>query len=651
MAETATFTIKIDAQSNAPAAGDSVEALRQKLLASQEAVKSYGSALRGLRGSSDEVKSAKTQLKAAVDAERASISQANLALLKQGTTYESVAKSAREKAKADKDAASSAGKLSGPLGEANSKLEDFREKLGSSSGRASLLAAGFVGLAAAAVGLATSLAGAAFSLAKFVVEEASALRTMSLFREAATGSAENAKAFGHQIDALGDKIPTPRAELNELSLSLSRALVGTRVSGQGIVDTFNAVAQTSAAMGDSAGKAIEGIITRGKMMGRLGLGINELQGTGLNFQDVAGQLSKNLKIGIAEAQNQLRMGRVKIDDGAKAIRDAVEKRFGKINASRMLDINVQLQKFKDNLANLTKNVDIEKILKPFAELGKLFSEDSVLGYNLQKLVTAFGNGLGDTFRELLPAIKKLFYTIVNESLKAYIAVYDLDQQFKNILGTGYKMKFLEVLFGGILLQWKALLGIIELATDALAAFTGVGSKTHVNAAKQKVADITGKPIADDAKASHASGKAITDGLKAGVDAGAADVANATKSLGKGAKDSFRDTMGIHSPSAVFAEYGAQTAAGYKQGIDANAESAQTAVNGLAPKAPEVNIPALSGAPAASGNTTVSVTLNLEFPNAKNGSEVSQALQGDANLKANITKLFEQVLRGQGVPTS
>src|SRR6202008_1610933 len=65
-----------------------LEGLRAKIEQSQTAIKGMSGALRSLRGASDEVVAAKTALKARLDAERGAISQANLALLKQGQTYE-----------------------------------------------------------------------------------------------------------------------------------------------------------------------------------------------------------------------------------------------------------------------------------------------------------------------------------------------------------------------------------------------------------------------------------------------------------------------------------------------------------------------------------------------------------------------------------
>ena len=112
--KTLTFGIKVQADSNANAAADTVESLTAKIKESQESVKSYGATLRQLRGSTAEVKSAKEKLKGAVEAEKNAISANALALGKLGTTYAQVtretqkaaasAESMKEKTRALRDA-------------------------------------------------------------------------------------------------------------------------------------------------------------------------------------------------------------------------------------------------------------------------------------------------------------------------------------------------------------------------------------------------------------------------------------------------------------------------------------------------------------------------------------------------------------------
>src|SRR4051794_20602167 len=79
-----------------------MENLRQKIGAGSDAIKQMSSALRSLRGNTSEVKDAKKQLQAKIDAMKDSVSGANLALLKTGTTYEKLSGQAKKLAEQER---------------------------------------------------------------------------------------------------------------------------------------------------------------------------------------------------------------------------------------------------------------------------------------------------------------------------------------------------------------------------------------------------------------------------------------------------------------------------------------------------------------------------------------------------------------------
>ena len=615
----AVWGISIRADSNANEAATAQERLLQQINRSQEAVKSYQSSLSKLRGSSDEVKAAKEKLKAAVEGEKEAISRATLALDKMGTTYAETSKAAaKAKAAADKNSASIMG-----LG-------------------ITWTAAGEL-IASALKSIASAVFGALVSLAKFIPESANALRTMGLFREAATGSAENAKAFGHQIDALGDKIPTSREELNKLSIEMSKSLVSTRVSGQGIVDTFNAVAQASAAMGDSTGKAIGNIIERGKMLGRIGIGFNELQGTGIAFQDVAQQLSKNLGIGINEAQMQLRMGRVKIDAGAKALREVVEKRFGGINARRMLDLNVMATKFRDNLQRLTEDVDLEPILGGFEKMGKLFSQNTVTGRGLKQLVTAFGEGMGKIFKVITPLAEKFFKQLIIESLKLEVNVLRLNKWLKETFGADFTSKI--DLASTAITAAKVAFGLLAAGVAITAAgIVAVIAAVYAvqEAIKGAVKWVESLKKAFDEGGWGELGSAIISGLVDGFKAETNRLLTAVSTVADGVKNAFKKALGIHSPSKVFEGFGKMTGAGFEKGVEASSSGASGAAERM------VTPPSIAAGGKSSGGGSVSATVNVHFPNVKDGEGVKQVLAGP-EFKAAFLKVLEDAMRGAGSP--
>src|ERR1700691_575246 len=140
--KSATYSIRIETEARSVEAGAaSLDQLKASLGASMDASKLLGAAMRGLKGSSDEVKDARAQLKAQLEAERGAVTQGTLALLKQGTSYEQLAQKERlaaqelgklqkeqEKAKADA-LAKSVEQLKASLSAAGGPVEDVRGRV------------------------------------------------------------------------------------------------------------------------------------------------------------------------------------------------------------------------------------------------------------------------------------------------------------------------------------------------------------------------------------------------------------------------------------------------------------------------------------------------------------------------------------------
>lgn len=89
------------------------------------------------------------------------------------------------------------------------------------------------------------------------------------------------------------------------------------------------------------------------------------------------------------------------------------------------------------------------------------------------------------------------------------------------------------------------------------------------------------------------GKNIIDGLINGLKSMVSNLGNAVVNIAKGVADSFKSTLGIHSPSTLFMEYGIYTGEGYAIGIDKSADEIYKSFDNLnldyeAAKLPSVN---------------------------------------------------------------
>ena len=605
----ATYSIRVD--SNAKQVGaegaEGLEQLKGSIGRSQDAIKLLSSAMRGLKGSSDEVKGAREALKAQMEAEKGALTATTLALLKQGTSFDQLASKEKAAASATKKAAEeqekarakvdkSVAAAGGPLAELREKFATLDEAMSTSEGRAALAAKGLAGLASVAIGAAVAigvvvaaLAAGAIALGKWIIESANAQRDMALQREAWTGSAANAKAFGNQIDALGRKIATPKEELNELSGSLSRALSGTRVSGQGIVDTFNAVAQASAAMGKEAGSQIEEIIKRSARFGRVSINPFELQGSGLKQRDVAAQLAKDLGVGVNQAQLALMQGRVKVDDAAKALREAVEKRFGEVNAKKLISLDASAIKLKKNLSGLTSDVKFDGLLRSVSKLADLFDSTTFTGKTLKTIVTTIGNTLGKGFEDSIPKIKTAFLTAELATLKFLITVYKVDSAIAGVFGKDWKGSLLGKALDNFEAQARAIAKGFQVISDVLDRLEGKSG-----AAGKNKTQVVGSAVDDQQPHGRKLGDDLTKGIEAGIKSGAVGPIKAAKDLVGDIKAAFAKDLEIHSPSKVFERFGLAIPQGAEKGVDKGAGGLGDAVGRMADKA----APSSQGAGAA-----------------------------------------------------
>jgi hypothetical protein len=643
----ARFAINLEGNASQVAAstGDALQDLRKSIVGSQDAIKAMSGDLRRLRGNSDDVKTAKETLKNKIEAEKAAISAATIAISKQGVTLDKLSdeakkaaaaqeklKNAQEKLKADKanrlNAAITAG--GGPVADLASKFKALDEVLGGSN---ALMAAGTfaaVGLVAAIAAVTVAVLAGVVAFAKWVVEAGNAARTAGLMREAALGSAEQAANLGTQVDALAGKLATPKTKLNELATDLSKM---SRLTGPEIVDTFNAVGQASEAMGDTVGNKFKDILTRGQRFQRLQINPFELQGTGVEFKDVAEQLAKNTGRSVKDAQQALFQGRVKLDVGAKAIRDVIEKRFGEVNAKKLLDVGVQFEKLKEKIGLLATGVHLEPLLKAMSTLFDLLDPSkTVTGAALKELVTIIGNDLVGAMTKGAPVGKSFFKGMVIGALELVLGFYKAKTALKPFQDALPSLKTAGELGKLAMYGLGAALGVVALALAASALAIGQMTKQL-----RDVLDIGGKLRADFSSGDWTSvGADLVKGLIAGIVPGGADIVDAVSTLGKKAKQALKDELGIHSPSTVFAELGEHTAAGFAQGIDEGSGGASSAASSM------VQVPG-GGKGGAGGG--MSVTIQIDARGASK--DAVDGLSDDAFLKK-LTDALERAAVSAGV---
>jgi hypothetical protein len=641
VANEAVFDISL--QGNAPQASReaaaSIAEMRDRLIAGEKAIKTYSETLRRLRGSSEEVKTEKAALQAKINGLRDDMSALSVSALKSGVALEDL--STRTKA-ASSDAGgmgSAIEQVGGPVTALQSKLAGLAKIVGNGSVSSGVFRLALVGVAAAVIAVTVAAAGLAAKMAAFVVEGANAARTTALFREAAAGGAANGAALGTQIEALAGKVSTSREELAGLANELAR----TGMRGETIVDTFNAVAQASDAMGSEAANKIRGLVEAGRLSQRLFVSRESLVGTGVAFDEVAERLAASMKIGVKDARAALAEGRVPLGLGAKVLRETIEKKFGELNARKMLDLGVQSQKFRESLLGLTKDVKLEPLLKGVEGFRLLLDESTVSGAALKKLVTVFGNGAVAIFGEATPIAEQFFKGLVIGGLTLTVAVLKMRKSLNETFGDTKLLGNIDLLGASLkagqyaAVSIAAVLGLVAVAVGAV----GYSAAASIGTMQKLWGLLTGFHARLSAMSWSDIGTNIVDGIVSGVTGGARKLKDAVVGLADTARKAFTTRTEIRSPSRVFQRDGRQLPAGTAKGVEQGAGLVRRAVDRMVPEPP------IGGAKAARAGGGGAVERVLRIVLEVKGDGPRDAFRAP-NVRAELLEVLRELAASEGV---
>jgi len=652
----ATFSVKLDGNADAVAqrvAGE-MENMRRSIGAGQSALKQMNAQLKALAAAGESAAEVKADLAKKIEAEKQALAQLTVQQIKatelnkraidHAKQLAAKKKALSDQAKADKEKQdklnASAAKAGGPVVALRDKLNGLKEAFSTSQGRSALLAAGVVTLTVAVVAAAAAFAAGAVSLGAWIIKSADAARSAGLLRQAAMGaSAQWGKNAGEQVDALALKVPTAKAQIDALGNSLAKS----RIGGQIWVDTLNAVTQASAALGDEAGGKLREFVERGRLMGRMQINPLEMIGSGIDFQDVAKELAKSMKVGVKEAQAALFEGRVKLGDGAAAIRAAVEKKFGGINLRQMLSLENLSKKLGEAFTALTRDVDLEPILQGLKEMSEIFSLSTESGQALKQIVTIFGKELSSSFATTTPLAKKFVYGLIIGAQELTIGYLKARNELRKMFADSDLLKNVDGMKIALQAGKTALYGMAAAAVIVVGAFAAVAATVGAAWAALTTFTSLGERIGTELRNVDwkALGKSVVEGLADGLKMGASLLVAPVVGLASTIKKAFTTAMEIRSPSRVAKGWGKDIDAGLEGGIEDHADGPQRAVSNLltdGPKSPK-------GGASAGASVTVNVTINVNGNDAK---QIAAQLQ-QTSLLEQLTKTIADACQGAGIP--
>lgn len=365
MADTAKFEISLDDGVSGPAktAKSALGDLRAQLDRSRSELASMNRAMREMKAGGDTASAGFVELKAKIEAQKASVASATAKYVELGGSFRKVAPEAKKAKSAMESLVDSAGSSAPPLAKMVSQLGLIGPiGLVAAAGVAAIVAA------MAAVTIATLAAGAA--LAVYGIRAADARRSEGLRLEGLTRlrrgmgqTAGVASEMQSAIDRVSDSSSASRGTLEGYASRLHR--LGLR--------------------GGNFTAALEGMAIRGEVLGDR------------YAQSFAGM-----------AAAAARSGR-----SVRALADDVKARLGDLASQKLQALDVQTRKWRENMDALFRNVKIDGFLKLLQAVVKSFSQASVTGRAmagiLERMFEPFNAGANRSVGTMRRFMEKLVF--------------------------------------------------------------------------------------------------------------------------------------------------------------------------------------------------------------------------------------------------
>lgn len=564
-----TFALNLEDGTSGPAgkAAHALEALKKQIGADTKELAALQRAMKNLQGGTSVNIQQFRALQKQIDEKKQAISQATSAVIALGGSLTSTGGKGGKITSLLEQLEKNAQGVGGPLGTVSSRLGAVRSMLGGG-----LIALGIVAITAALVGLTAASIAAGAALLKYGIGQANARRAELLRLEGLTKlrdwygiAAGNANELQSAIDNVAGKSALGRDQIAKYAEQLYRAhLRGTNLS-----------------------TALEAVAIKASTQG-----------------EAQAQMFASWAAGAALARGSV-----------KRLADDVKARLGGIASRQLLDLDVQTQKMRENFDALFRGLKIEGLLKALTLCTDLLSQSTATGRALKSIVEGLFQPMINQIEYLAPIAKRFFQGMVIAALLMTIAILKVRNWFKKTFGDSEILKGFDAtklalnagVFAAIMLV-GALGAVLVIAGLIAAPFVIAGAAIWglleaVHAVYSLIAGINWGSL----------GGSIIDGLVGGLKSGAKWVIETVKGLATSVTKTFKETLGIASPSKVFARLGVAIPQGVQVGVQRGTPALERAVEQTVdvPSSPrfESNAPPASEAvqgSAAGGRGNVSM---------------------------------------------
>jgi hypothetical protein len=531
----ATFTFAVDEDASGPAnsAARALAELRDEVTQDTRALGEMKKALRTLKEGGQESTDQFTQLKAAVDTKSASIAVANKKYLELGGSFKKVKTGAegygdRMRRLIDQQ--------KGAATRSNHELTEQLRTLTEEMGGSRVLRAMTSRIALMGAVTAATAAGIAM-LVKYGIASAEARRGELLRLEGLTKlrnywgiASGNAKEMQGSLDKVAGSTALGRDRLGEYQAQLYK--MGLR--GKNLEATLEAMAIKSVTQGEAQAQMFAG------------------WAAGLNL--TGGSVEK--------------------------FANDVKARLGPLADKYLMQFDVQLAKFHENLSQLFADLDIEPLQRARQVLFDLFSKATPSGQALAAIMTGWTQMFADGISSVAPTFRNFIRGALLYTLKFTNAILALRLWIKQTFARvpGMRDMATAALAGKVAIEllsvaFAVLAGEVVIATWpfllVVAALWGVykifsAIETLFN---EDLSDLDWGKL----------GKDIWHGIIDGLWSGYKAINQAIADLGIAAWNTLKSALGIHSPSKLFAELGEAIPQGVTVGVRAETRDVNRAI--------------------------------------------------------------------------
>lgn len=515
--------------------------------------------------------------------------------------------------------------------EAKEAQAEYSATMKASIGELGMYAGAAAGAAAAAAGLVVGLGALVVMGAKYALEAAAdKLATIQLFDAMGDGAIDGSKMLD-MVGDLGEEIGLSKDKMTPWAAQLEK--MGMHDIPQ-LRDALLATASATALWGEAGAETFlnitQKIQTAAETTGKLKMSTKQLG----PILSVLPQIAEKLGMSVKTLTGHLKAGTVDAGKFGDALQDSlIEKGAGPL-ALMGIQLGNVWGKFKADIGDLFEDVDIMPFLVQVKDLFSIFGQSKASGQALRAGIKGFFDETFVVATKMILPIKHFFLQLVIWALQALIALRPLVIWFREFFSKQSTIDTMVKSIKALAAFFGILAGIVVLVGVEILAMIGLFAGVAI--AVQVVIQSVLKYFANFVKDAIQFGTDFVAGLVSGITSGYTAVKDAVTGLAEKAKQTFKDVLGIHSPSTVMYELGGYAGAGVAAGITSKEGAVSGASAGLA-GGTVAGFAGAQGQGSSGGGATIQVQAEFNF----SGGAGAPGQQTELTEQA-ITILFEKV---------